>query len=207
MNKAKAFVAQLTIDEKVNLTTGVDTIGRCVGNSGTIPRLGFNGFCFEDSPVGVRDTDYASVFPAAITVASTWDANLYEQRGVAMGAEFRGKGVNVALGPMMNLARAPEAGRNWEGAGADPFLQGVHASANIKGIQSQGVIACAKHYIANEQEHYRGGGGSEAYSSNIDPRTLHEDQLWPFAESVYAGVASVMCAYNRYNQTEACENR
>lgn len=207
MNKAKAFVSQLTIDEKVNLTTGVDTIGRCVGNSGTIPRLNFPGFCFEDSPVGVRLTDYASVFPAGITVASTWDVDLYQQRGAAMGAEFRGKGVNVALGPMMNLVRAPEAGRNWEGAGADPFLQGVHAAANIKGIQSQGVIACAKHYIANEQEHYRGGGGGEAYSSNLDARTLHEDQLWPFAESVYAGVGSVMCAYNRFNQTEACENR
>ncbi|KAF7973535.1 hypothetical protein HWV62_14970 [Athelia sp. TMB] len=207
VSKAKAFVAQLTIPEKVNLTTGVDTDGRCVGNSGSVPRLGFAGFCLEDSPVGVRDTDYASLFPSGMNVAMTWDASLMLARGQAMGAEFRGKGVNVALGPMMNLARNAAAGRNWEGAGADPFLAGVHAAQNIVGMQSQGVIACAKHFALNEQEHYRGGGGGEAYSSNQDDRSFHEMQLWPFAESVRAGVGSVMCAYNRVNQTSACENR
>ncbi|KAF7973527.1 hypothetical protein HWV62_14954 [Athelia sp. TMB] len=207
VSKAKAFVAQLTISEKVNLTTGVDNDGRCVGNTGTIPRLGFAGFCLEDSPVGVRQTDFASLFPSGMNIAMTWDASLMLQRGQAMGAEFRGKGVNVALGPMMNLARNAAAGRNWEGAGADPFLAGVHAAQNIIGIQSQGVIACAKHFALNEQEHYRGGGGAEAYSSNQDDRSFHEMQLWPFAESVRAGVGSVMCAYNRVNQTSACENR
>ena len=114
--KAKAFVQQLTIDEKVNLTTGVDTVGRCVipsfhttyqldylftsyrcvGNTGTIPRLGFEGFCLQDSPVGVRNADYASVFPSALNAAMTWDKDLMKKRGKAMGAEFRGKGVNVA---------------------------------------------------------------------------------------------------------------
>lgn len=205
--KARAFVGQLTIDEKVNITTGVDTDGRCVGNTGAVPRLGFAGICLEDSPVGVRDTDYASLFPTAMNAAMTWDANLMYQRGAAMGAEFRGKGVNVALGPMMNLGRNAAGGRNWEGPGADPFLSGVHSAQNILGIQSEGVIACAKHFALNEQEHYRGGGGGEAYSSNQDDRSFHELQLWPFAESVKAGVASVMCAYNRVNQTSACENR
>ena len=69
---------------------------RCVGNTGRVPRLKFDGFCLQDSPAGVRDTDYTSVFPAAVNIASTWDKNLMRQRGVAMGAEFRGKGVNVA---------------------------------------------------------------------------------------------------------------
>jgi beta-glucosidase len=69
---------------------------RCVGNTGRVTRLNFDGFCFEDSPVGVRDTDYASVFPSAVNVAATWDKNLMLKRGTAMGAEFRGKGVNVA---------------------------------------------------------------------------------------------------------------
>lgn len=91
---------------------------------------------------------------------------------------------------MMNVARNAAGGRNWEGAGADPFLQGVHAVANIKGIQSQGVIACAKHYALNEQEHYRGGGLAIASSSNADDRTFHEVYLWPFAASVKAGVGS-----------------
>ncbi|KAF7966075.1 hypothetical protein HWV62_40216 [Athelia sp. TMB] len=203
VSKAKAFVAQLTIPEKVNLTTGVDTDGHCVGNSGSVPRLSFAGFC----RVGVRDTDYASLFPSGMNVAMTWDASLMLARGQAMGAEFRGKGVNVALGPMMNLARNAAAGRNWEGAGADPFLAGVHAAQNIVGMQSQCVIACAKHFALNEQEHYRGGGGGEAYSSNQGDRSFHEMQLWPFAESVRAGVGSVICAYNRVNQTSACENR
>lgn len=86
----------------MNITTGVDTDGRCVGNTGAVPRLGFAGICLEDSPVGVRDTDYASLFPTAMNAAMTWDANLMYQRGAAMGAEFRGKGVNVALGPMVS---------------------------------------------------------------------------------------------------------
>lgn len=107
----------------------------------------------------------------------------------------------------MNLARSAAAGRNWEGCGADPYMCGQAASQNIMGIQSQGVIACAKHYALNDQEHSRGGSGGQAYSSNEDDRSFHEVQLWPFAESVKAGVASVMCAYNRVNQTEACENR
>ncbi|KZP08821.1 glycoside hydrolase family 3 protein [Athelia psychrophila] len=207
VSRARTFVAQLTVPEKVNLTTGVDSSGRCDGNTGTIPRLNFAGFCLEDSPTGVRGADYASAFPAGMNAAMTWDAGLMYARGAAMGAEFRGKGVNVALGPMMNLARNAAGGRNWEGGGADPFLAGVHAAKNILGMQSAGVIACAKHYALNEQEHYRGGGGAEAYSSNQDDRSFHELQLWPFAESVKAGVGSVMCSYNRVNGTEMCENR
>jgi hypothetical protein len=78
-----------------------------------------------------------------------------------------------------------------------PFLAGVSAYETITGIQSTGVIACAKHYIANEQEHFRGGSGATASSSNVNDRTMHEVYMWPFAESVRAGVGSVMCAYNR----------
>lgn len=107
----------------------------------------------------------------------------------------------------MNLARNAAAGRNWEGHGADPVLSGAFAVQNILGIQSQGVIACAKHFALNDQEHARGGGGAPAQSSNVDDRTFHELALWPFAESIHAGVASVMCAYNRVNGTFACSNR
>ena len=72
-----------------------------------------------------------------------------------MGAEFRGKGINVALTPMMNLMRAAAAGRNWESAGADPYLAGVAAANDIQGVQSNGVIACAKHFVANEQVSFK----------------------------------------------------
>ncbi|KAL8293048.1 hypothetical protein RQP46_000742 [Phenoliferia psychrophenolica] len=73
-------------------------------------------------------------------------------------------------------------------------------------MQSTGVIACAKHFIGNEQEHFRGGSGEQAESSDINDRTLHELYLWPFAESVRAGAGAVMCSYQRVNQTYACEN-
>lgn len=74
----------------------------------------------------------------------------------------------------MNLGRAAAAGRNWEGAGGDPYLVGVAAVETIKGIQSNGVSACAKHLVGNEQEHFRGGSGSQTASSNINDRTMHE---------------------------------
>ncbi|SCZ97932.1 BZ3500_MvSof-1268-A1-R1_Chr7-3g09643 [Microbotryum saponariae] len=208
IRKARAFVNQLDLEELVNLTTGQGAHGRCIGQTGDVTRLNFTGICFQDSPLGVRSTDGVSAFPAAINVAATWDKDLMYMRGAAMGSEFRGKvsGVNVALSPMMNLARTPEAGRNWEGFGGDPYLAGFGAAMTIKGIQSTGVIACAKHYIANEQEHYRGGSGAITSSSNIDDRVMHEVYNHPFSESIRAGVGAIMCSYNRINQTHACEN-
>lgn len=115
--KARAFVAQLTLTEKVNLTTGVGWQGeRCVGQNGAIPRLGFRSMCMQDSPVGVRSTDFTSVFPAGVNVAATFDRGLAAARGAAMGAEHRGKGTDVQLGPVAGpLGRAPAGGRNWEG--------------------------------------------------------------------------------------------
>ncbi|TFY66533.1 hypothetical protein EVG20_g4555 [Dentipellis fragilis] len=124
-----------------------------------------------------------------------------------MGAEHRGKGVNVALGPMTNMGRVAAGGRNWEGFGADPYLSGVSTAQTVLGMQSTGVIACVKHYIGNEQEHFRGGSeASQVYSSNIDDKTMHELYSWPFAEAVKAGVGSVMCSYNYVNQTQTCQN-
>ncbi|KAF8753960.1 Glycosyl hydrolase family 3 C-terminal domain [Rhizoctonia solani] len=117
------------------------------------------------------------------------------------GEEFRGKGVNVALGPAMNLARVAAGGRNWEGFGADPYLSGEAAYETILGIQSTGVQACAKHYINNEQEIKR-----DASSSDVDDRAQHELYAHPFLRSVAAGVASFMCSYNQINGTYSCEN-
>ncbi|TFK37528.1 beta-glucosidase [Crucibulum laeve] len=122
-------------------------------------------------------------------------------RGLYMGQEHKGKGVNVALGPMMNLARVAEGGRNFEGFGEDPFLAGEAAYETILGMQAGGVQACAKHFIDNDQEHAR-----TTSSSNVDDRTQHELYLQPFIRSVMAGVTSVMCSYNLINNTYACEN-
>ncbi|KZT52914.1 glycoside hydrolase family 3 protein [Calocera cornea HHB12733] len=205
--RARQFVANLTLEEKVNLTTGAGTDNRCVGNTGSIPRLNFTSFCLEDSPLGVRFTDFASAFPAGINVAMTWDKQMMYDRGYAMGQEHYGKGVNMALGPMTNMGRVQAGGRNWEGFGGDPYLSGWATYQTVSGMQAAGVIATVKHYIGNEQEHYRGGGGAyQVYSSNIDDRTMHEIYAWPFAEAVRAGVGSVMCSYNKINQTQACQN-
>jgi len=106
----------------------------------------------QDSPVGVRLTDYNSVFPSGQTAAATFDRGLLHRRGVAMGQEHKGKGVTVMLGPVAGpLGRNPEGGRNWEGFSPDPVLTGIAIAETIKGVQESGVIACAKHYIANEQ--------------------------------------------------------
>ncbi|WAQ80717.1 hypothetical protein PtA15_1A55 [Puccinia triticina] len=207
IQRAKQFVAQLTIEEKVNLTTGAGVQGRCVGETGTVPRLGFTQpICLQDGPVGIRFTDFNSVFPAGINAAATFDKNLMFKRAKAMAEEFRDKGANVVLAPMTNLMRTPESGRAWEGPGADPYMAGVATVQAVLAIQSTRASACVKHYIANEQEHYRGGSGGTASSSNIDDRTLRELYDWPFAEAIRVGVDYVMCSYNRINQTHACEN-
>ncbi|GIZ42155.1 hypothetical protein CKM354_000543300 [Cercospora kikuchii] len=214
--RAHDFVSQLTLAEKVNLTTGTGwQLEACVGNTGGIPRLGFRGLCLQDSPTGIRMTDFNSVFPAGVNVGATWDRKLAYARGKAMGEEHHGKGIDVQLGPVAGpLGRTPEGGRNWEGFSPDPVLTGQLFAESIKGIQSAGVIATAKHYIMNEQDHFRlvpdsknfGFNISEPYSANLDDETLHELYLWPFADGVKAGVGSVMCAYNQVNDSQSCQN-
>ncbi|EJD04021.1 uncharacterized protein FOMMEDRAFT_187156 [Fomitiporia mediterranea MF3/22] len=204
ISKAKNAVKNLTLSDKVNLGTGHFLevhIGPCIGNTPAISKIDYPGLCLEDSPLGVRSTDKVSAFPAGINAAATFNRDLIYKRGAAIGAEHKGKGVNVALGPMMNIMRAPAAGRNWEGFGGDPYLSGEAAYETIRGTQSIGVQACAKHFINNEQEHSR-----EQASSNVDDRTQHEIYGLPFLRSVQAGVASFMCSYSKINGTYACEN-
>ncbi len=206
--QAKAFVSQLTLTEKVNLTTGTSWEGeQCVGNTGAIPRLAFKAMCMEDSPLGVRFADFASAFPAGVSIASTWDRSLFYLRGYDMGSEQRDKGVDVQLGPVVGpIGRAPEGGRNWEGFSPDPYLSGIAVAETIKGMQNAGIMACTKHYILNEQEHYRQPSDIPASSSNLDDRTMHELYLWPFADAVKAGTASVMCSYQQINNSYGCQN-
>jgi beta-glucosidase-like glycosyl hydrolase len=101
----------------------------------------------QDSPLGVRFSDFASAFPTGINTAASFNRRLMRTRGLFMGREHRGKGVNVALGPMMNMGRVADGGRNWEGFGADPYLTGEAAYETILGMQQGGVMACAKHLI------------------------------------------------------------
>ncbi|PFH46305.1 glycoside hydrolase family 3 protein [Amanita thiersii Skay4041] len=203
--KAKQKIAGFSLEEKISTATGVGWMGgRCVGNIAPIEPIrgrGWPGLCLEDSPLGVRFGDFVTAFPTAVNTAATFKRSLMRMRGLFMGQEHVGKGVNVALGPMMNLGRVAQGGRNWEGFGADPFLAGEGAYETILGMQQAGVQACAKHLINNEQENKR-----EESTSEVDDRTQHEIYAHPFMKSIMAGVASIMCSYNQVNGTYACEN-
>lgn len=95
LQKAQAFVSLLTLEEKADMVTGVP--GPCVGNIYPIPRLNFSGLCLQDGPVSLRTADYVSVFPAGVTIASSWDKEIMYERSLAMGREFRAKGAHIAL--------------------------------------------------------------------------------------------------------------
>ncbi|KAL4911354.1 putative beta-glucosidase A [Aspergillus multicolor] len=215
-NRAVQIVSQMTLDEKVNLTTGTGwQLEKCVGQTGSVPRLGIGSLCLQDSPLGIRFSDYNSAFPAGVNVAATWDKQLAYLRGQAMGQEFSDKGIDVQLGPAAGpLGRHPDGGRNWEGFAPDPVLSGVLFAETIKGIQDAGVIATAKHYILNEEEHFRqvpeaigyGYNITATLSENVDDKTLHEMYLWPFADAVRAGVGAIMCSYQHGNNSQACQN-
>lgn len=214
-DRARSVVSQMTIPEKVNLTTGSGwEADLCVGNTGSVPRFNIPSLCMQDGPLGVRFTDFISAFPAGITAGASFNKELIAFRGKALALEHKAKGVHVVLGPAVGpLGRNALGGRTWEGFGADPYLQGVAARATTREIQKAGLVATIKHFIGNEQEHFRqvgeyygSGPISQSLSSNIDDRTMHEIYMWPFADVVNEGVGSVMCSYNTINNTYACEN-
>ncbi|KAK4149789.1 glycoside hydrolase superfamily [Chaetomidium leptoderma] len=209
--KAAKMVSKMTLAEKVNVTTGTGwEMGLAVGTNGPAVNVGFPQLQLQDGPLGIRFADKITAFPAGITVGATWNRQLMYARGKAHAIEAREKGINVVLGPCVGpLGRMPAGGRNWEGFGSDPYLQGVAGAETVKGIQSENVMATIKHFVANEQEHFRQPGEwglPHAISSNIDDRTLHELYAWPFGDAVKAGVASVMCSYNMVNNSYACGN-
>ncbi|GAB1318409.1 glycoside hydrolase 3 [Madurella fahalii] len=202
-SSAAATLARMSQQDKINMVTGVGwDKGPCVGNTAPIGSIGYPQLCLQDGPLGIRFGTGSTAFTPGIQAASTWDTELIRQRGAYIGAEARGCGIHVLLGPVAGaLGKIPHGGRNWEGFGVDPYLAGVCMAETIEGIQSEGVQANAKHYIANEQELNR-----ETMSSNVDDRTMHELYLWPFADAVHSNVASVMCSYNKLNGSWACES-
>jgi beta-glucosidase len=202
--RVEALLRQLTLREKCALVSGKDD-WRTV----PIPRLGINSLTMTDGPHGVRATHgsgrvYApsTSFPTGISLASTWDTDLVEQVGEALGDETLALGCNVLLGPCVNIIRHPTAGRNFESYSEDPYLAGRIGTAWVKGLQSKGVGASLKHYACNNQEDDRMRGSSE-----IDERTLREIYLAQFEMVVKeANPWTVMCSYNRINGTYASQN-
>lgn len=203
----------MTILEKVNLTTGIGyASGPCSGNTGSIPRLGIPRLCLQDGPNGVRATDFVTHFPSGLAAGSTFNRGLMYLKGKALGREFKGKNVHIALGPVVGpIGLKAQGGRNWESFGSDPYLQGIAGAQMVKGIQEEGVVAVVKHFIGNEQEHYRQEGEhpreiEESIDAYMDDRSLHEVFLWPFANTVKAGCGGIMCSFNRVGGKYVCEN-
>lgn len=210
--QARDLVSRMMIEEMSNVTLGISGHETgCVGVSGGVPRLGYPGLCLHDAGQGVRNTDGVNAYASGIHIGASWNNSLAYQRAQFMGAEFKKKGVNVALGPVVGpLQRIASGGRAWEGFGSDPYLNGILGAQTVLGLQ-ENVISSVKHFVGNEQETNRNPSSQEgreimSTSANIDDATMHELYMWPFQDLLFAGAGSVMCSYQRLNNTYACEN-
>lgn len=193
----------LSLRQKAALTTGAN-----YWLTQAAPAIGLPAIRLSDGPHGLRLQDdsnpdhlgigasiVATCFPPAVTLASSWDPALIERVGAALAREARARGVQVILGPGLNIKRTPLCGRNFEYFSEDPLLSGLCAAAQVRGIQSQGVGACVKHFAANNQEHDR-----HRISADVDDRPLWEIYLRGFQTVVQqASPWMVMTSYNRLN--------
>ncbi|GAA5031424.1 glycoside hydrolase family 3 C-terminal domain-containing protein [Microbacterium fluvii] len=208
-SSTEALVAELTLDEKAALTSGLD-----FWHTKPIERLGIPSIMVTDGPHGLRKQaeggDHlglgssvpATCFPPAVGLGSSWDVELVERVGQALGVETAIENVGVLLGPGINIKRSPLCGRNFEYLSEDPIISGVIGAALVRGIQSQGVGTSLKHFAANNQESDR-----MRASSDIDPRPLREIYLRGFERVVTdAQPWTVMCSYNRINGVYASED-
>jgi beta-glucosidase len=216
--RADALVRAMTLDEKIHLlhgTLGFAYDGRPApagarGGAGfvsALPRLGIPALQLNDGPLGVRNIDggaegRATAFPSSQALAASFDPELAYESGRVMGREARARGYNVLLAGGANVERDAWNGRNFEYFGEDPILAGRLATAQVRGVQAEGVVSTVKHLVANTQETDR-----HWVDMNVDERSLREIDLLPFEIVVKeSGVGSVMCAYNKVNGVYACEN-
>jgi beta-glucosidase len=211
---ARALVARMTQDEKLDLVSGggFDQRTGYAGAAGTagVPRLGLPALRFTDGPHGVSGgTDGVTAFPVAMALASTFDPALARRYGAAVAEESLAKGRNILAAPTINMAWSPLWGRLPETFGEDPWLTGTLGAASIRGIQSRGVIAQVKHYVGNDQETGRFGKPvpGAATDFRVGPAAFEDVYNEPFRMAIRdGGVTSVMCSYNRIDAVPACEN-
>jgi beta-glucosidase len=188
--RVDSILSKMTLEEKIEIIGGINDFF-----TRPIPRLEIPALKMSDGPMGVHDYGLTTAYPAGIALAASWDTELAQRFGTSMGRDARARGVHFILAPGMNIYRAPMNGRNFEYFGEDPFLASRMAVSVIKGIQSQRVIATAKHFAGNNSEFAR-----TTLSSDIDERTLREIYLPAFEASVQeAKVGAVMDAYNLVN--------
>ncbi|MGB7539060.1 MAG: glycoside hydrolase family 3 C-terminal domain-containing protein, partial [Anaerolineales bacterium] len=198
----EALLSQMTLEEKISMLAGAD-----MWHSVPIERLGIPALKVTDGPNGARGADgsmapASACFPAGVALAATWNPELVERVGRALGEETRAKGAHLLLAPTVNIHRSPLSGRSFEFFSEDPFLTSRMAVAYIHGVQSQGVGACIKHFVCNETEFQR-----RSLSSEVGERPLREIYLAPFQAAVReADPWAVMSSYNKLNGVSASEN-
>ena len=196
-----ALVARMTVPEKFALLGGTAGSNGAAGAIPGVPRLGIPGLDMADGPSGVRAAVPATALPAPVALGATFDPDAATAYGGVLGQEADALGMEVLLGPMMNLIRTPFAGRNFETLSEDPLLTARLAAPQVSAIQDHGVIATAKHYAANNQEF-----GRQGIDVRVDEKTLRETELAGFEAVVEAGIGAVMCAYNKVDGVQACED-
>lgn len=202
MLPARPKTIPLSVAERARLTTGAD-----LWTTHAEPRLGLPSLRMSDGPNGVRGSRFdervsAWCTPCGTALAATWDVDLVRRVGGLLGDEARRMGVDVLLGPTVNLHRSPLGGRGFECYSEDPLLSGWMAAAWITGVQSRGVAASPKHLVGNDSETNR-----TTINCVIDERAMRELYLLPFEYAVRAGAWTLMVAYNRVNGTHATEHR
>ncbi|MDQ6423454.1 glycoside hydrolase family 3 C-terminal domain-containing protein [Paenibacillus sp. LHD-117] len=207
--KYREMIDQMTLEEKASLMSGAN-----FWNTKAIERLNIPGIMLTDGPHGLRKqggkADHlglnkslpATCFPTAATLANSWDRQLIREVGRTIGKEAASEKVSVLLGPGLNIKRNPLCGRNFEYFSEDPYLTGELASEMVKGIQSNGISACPKHFAVNSQEHMR-----MTIDEIVDERSLRELYLEGFRRVVEKGQPkTIMTSYNKVNGTFANEN-
>ncbi|HET7752538.1 MAG TPA: glycoside hydrolase family 3 C-terminal domain-containing protein [Anaeromyxobacteraceae bacterium] len=205
--RAELLLSAMTLEEKLDLETGERCLNYGYFNA-AIDRLGIPALTMTDGPAGVRipyrhvNDGKATQLPAPIAVAASWEPELARAQGDVLGAEAFATGHNVVLGPTLDMPRTPLAGRLFEGFGEEPLLASQLSAAMVEGIQEHPVLADAKHFAAYTQETDR-----FTVDARLDERVLREIYLPPFEAAVRAGVASVMCGFNRVNGVYACDDR
>ncbi|WP_336339292.1 beta-glucosidase [Haloarcula brevis] len=199
----EALLDRLSRTQQLALVRGAtDPEGTATGYLPGVDEAGIPPFRLVDGPLGIRaEGERATAFPASIATAAAFDPDLARRQGAAMGREAAALGQDALLAPGVNLVRVPQCGRNFEYLSEDPVAAGDIGAALVDGIQSAGVVATVKHFVANNQETHR-----TTVSAEIGERPLRELYLPPFRAAVDAGVGSVMTAYNRVNGTHMSDH-
>ncbi|HUE28475.1 MAG TPA: glycoside hydrolase family 3 C-terminal domain-containing protein [Solirubrobacteraceae bacterium] len=204
--RVQMLMSQMTLANKINMVTGAGFTEPYVFYISAIPSLCIPAMGQEDGPLGVGDgLTGVTQMPSAVSLAATFDPSMADQYGQVVGAEERGKGAMVDLGPTVNIDRDPRWGRSFEAFTEDPFLNGKMAVSDINGVQSQDEMAQVKHLAVYNQETNRNTAADNAI---VSQRALHEVYLPAFwAATQQAKASSVMCAYSTINGEYACQNQ